>query len=128
MLATAIYFRLLYFIALELILIAGHSAIILGIGPDTQIFLPILLCLQLLIFYIMFGKVNSVFLILGIFGIAFLSVACAYNNQWIFFTGSTCIATYAYYSGYKKKLYPSYIWAVLNTVLAALSLYRLFIM
>lgn len=84
LLATAIYYRLFFYIALELILIAGHLAIILRIGPYTQLFLPILLCTQLLTFYFVFGKVK-IFLVLGILGIAFLSIGLAYNNQWIFF-------------------------------------------
>lgn len=124
LLLTAIYFRMLYFIALQLILIAGHAAILLGSGPYTQFFLPILMCCQLLTFYLMFGRENSVFLILGIFGIALLSMGFAYNDKWIFFSGSTFVAIYAYYSGYKGIL-PSYIWAILNTVIALLALYRI---
>ncbi|STY29205.1 Uncharacterised protein [Legionella wadsworthii] len=124
LLLTAIYFRMLYFIALQLILIAGHAAILLGSGPYTQFFLPILMCCQLLTFYLMFGRENSVFLILGIFGIALLSMGFAYNDKWIFFSGSTFVAIYAYYSGY-KGIPPSYIWAILNTVIALLALYRI---
>ncbi|AWN74201.1 hypothetical protein LEAN103870_13215 [Legionella anisa] len=124
LLVTAIYFRMLYFIALQLILIAGHAAILLGSGPYTQFFLPILMCCQLLTFYLMFGKENSVFLILGVFGIALLSMGFAYNDKWIFFSGSTLVAVYAYYSG-SKGLSPSYIWAILNTVIALLALYRI---
>ncbi|KTD73385.1 hypothetical protein [Legionella tucsonensis] len=124
LLVTAIYFRLFYFIALQLILIAGHAAILLGSGPYTQFFLPILMCCQLLTFYLMFGKENSVFLILGIFGIALLSMGFAYNDKWIFFSGSSLVAIYAYHSGY-KGLFPSYIWAILNTVIALLALYRI---
>ncbi|WP_237759415.1 hypothetical protein [Legionella parisiensis] len=115
---------MLYFIALQLILIAGHAAILLGSGPYTQFFLPILMCCQLLTFYLMFGKENSVFLILGIFGIALLSMGFAYNDKWIFFSGSTLVAVYAYYSEY-KGLSPSYIWAILNTVIALIALYRI---
>ncbi|MGL5742196.1 MAG: hypothetical protein ACRCXC_06440 [Legionella sp.] len=122
--ATAAYFRLLYFVALEFILIAGHTALILGSGPYTQFFLPVLLCFQLLVFYSMFGKENSIFLVLGVIGIALLSIGFAYNDQWIFFIGSSFIATYSYYSGY-RGLYPSYIWASLNTVFALFSLYKI---
>ncbi len=46
LLFTAIYYKLLYFIALELILAAGHLAILLGVGPYTQLALPVLLCFQ----------------------------------------------------------------------------------
>jgi hypothetical protein len=125
MLITAIHYRLFYFIALELILTAGHSAIVLGVGPYTQFSLPILLCLQLLIFYLMMSKENSIFLLIGIIGIALLSVGLAYDNQWIFFIGSTSIAVYAYYSGAKGR-HAAYVWAVLNTLFAAIALYKLY--
>ncbi|AUH72867.1 hypothetical protein [Legionella sainthelensi] len=124
LLATAVYYRLFFYIALELILMAGHLAIILRIGPYTQLFLPILLCTQLLTFYFVFGKIK-IFLVLGILGIAFLSIGLAYNNQWIFLSGSTFIATYSYYAGHKGQ-HPAYIWAGLNTALALIALYRIF--
>jgi hypothetical protein len=72
----------------------------------------------------MYGKENSVFLVLGIIGIALLSIGFAYDYQWVYFTGTIFVATYAYYSGY-KGLHPSYIWAALNTALAFLTLYRI---
>jgi hypothetical protein len=125
LLTTAIHYKLLYFIALELILIAGHLAIILGTGPYTQFALPVLLTLQLLIFYLMAGASHALFLLIGTVGIALLSVGFAYHNQWIFFSGSFFTALYAYYNGY--KLCPaSYIWAILNTIFALLALYKLF--
>ncbi|KTD68358.1 MULTISPECIES: hypothetical protein [Legionella] len=127
LLITAIYFRMLYFIALQLILLAGHAAILLGSGPYTQLFLPLLLCCQLLTFYLMLGKENRAFLILGIFGIALLSMGFAYNDKWIFFSGSTFVAIYAYYSGY-KGLPAAYIWGILNTAIALLALYRILLM
>lgn len=125
LLATAVHYRLFYFIALELILIAGHTAVILNIGPYSQFALPVLLCLQLLIFYLMYGKENSIFLLLGILGIALLSIGFSYDHQWVFCIGSTFIATYSYYSGCRGR-YPAYIWAVLNTVFALLSFYKIF--
>lgn len=125
LLATAIHYRLFYYIALELILIAGHAAILLGSGPYTQFALPVLLCFQLLIFYLMLGKEQNVFLFLGISGIALLSVGFAYNHQWVFFTGSAFIAIYSYYSGYRGR-HPAYIWAVLNTIFALLSICKIF--
>jgi hypothetical protein len=123
---TALYYKLVYFIALELILVAGHTAILIGVGPNTQLALPILLCLQLAIFYLMIGKENSVFLLIGIIGIGLLSSGFAYNNQWIFFSGSLFIAIYAYYSAYKGQL-PSYIWAILNTIFALIALDNIFL-
>ncbi|MFT4058591.1 MAG: hypothetical protein QM652_03485 [Legionella sp.] len=127
LLAVAIHYRLLYYVALELILIAGHTAIILGHGPYIQIALPILLCLQLLIFYLILNKDKSLILFLGICGIALLSLGFADDNQWLFFTGGAFIALYSYYSGYKGQ-YPAYIWAILNTIFSFLSFYKLFIL
>lgn len=124
LLITAIHFKLVYFIALELILVAGHSAILLNVGPYTQQALPVLLCFQLLIFYLMVGKENSIILFIGIVGIALLSLGFAYNNQWIFFSGSLFIAIYAYYNVFKGS-YPSFIWAILNTIFAGLALYKI---
>jgi hypothetical protein len=124
LLFTAIHFRLVYFVALELILAAGHSAILLGIGPNTQFALPIFLCLQLFIFYLMIGKENIFLLLIGIIGIALLSFGFAFNNQWIFFSGSSFVAIYAYYSAYRGQ-YASYIWAILNTIFSLIALYKL---
>lgn len=124
LLITAIHFKLVYFIALELILAAGHSAIVLGVGPNTQLALPILLCLQLFIFYLMIGKENIILLLIGIIGIALLSFGFAYNNQWIFFSGSSFVAIYAYYSAYKGQ-YASYIWAILNTIFSFIAFYKI---
>lgn len=127
LLITAFHFQLLYFIALEIILAAGHSAILLGVGTYIQIGLPVLLSFQLFIFYLMVGKENSIFLLIGIVGIALLSLGFSYNNQWIFFSGSLCISIYSYYNGYKGN-YPSYIWAILNTLFALIALYKLFLL
>jgi hypothetical protein len=126
LLITAIHYKLVYFIALEIILAAGHLAILIGIGRYIQIALPVLLCLQLLIFYLMVGKENSIFILIGIAGIALLSLGFSHSNQWVFFSGSFFIAIYAYYSGYKGS-YPSYIWAILNTLFALLALYKIFV-
>lgn len=125
LLVTAIHYKLLYFIALEIILAAGHLAILLNVGRYTQMALPVLLCLQLLIFYLMIGRDNSIFLLTGIIGIALHSIGFTYENPWIFFSGSSLIAIYGYHNAYKGN-YPSYIWAILNTVFALLVLYQLF--
>lgn len=124
LLVTAIHYNLIYFIALELILGAGHTSILLGMGPYIGAALPSLLCLQLLVFYLILGKENSIFVLIGIIGIALLSIGLAYNNQIIFFSGSSSVAIYAYYSAYKGQ-YVSYIWGVLNTVFASFALYKL---
>lgn len=126
LLITAIHYKILYFIALEIILVAGHTAILLEVGRYTQIALPVLLCFQLLIFYLMVGKENSIFLLIGVIGIALLSLGFAHTDQWIFFSGSLFIAIYAYHIGFKGR-YPAFIWAILNTVFALLALYQIFI-
>ncbi|HIC7359892.1 TPA: hypothetical protein ACW59Z_003255, partial [Legionella pneumophila] len=86
--------------------------------------LPSLLCLQLLVFYLMFGKENSIFLLTGIIGIALLSMGLAYNNQMIFFSGSSGVAVYSYYCAYRGQ-YICYIWGILNTIFASYALYQL---
>lgn len=125
LLITAIHFKLIYFIALEIILSAGHTALLLGVGRYTQLALPILLCTQLFIFYLMIGKENTLLLLIGIVGIALLSCGFSYNNQWIFFIGGSFVAIYAYYNAY-KGLYASYIWAIMNTLFAFSAFYKLF--
>lgn len=127
LLIAAIHFKLIYFIALEIILSAGHAALLLGIGRYTQLALPILLCTQLFIFYLMIGKENTFLLLIGIIGIALLSCGFSYNNQWIFFIGSSFVAIYAYYNAYKGQ-YASYIWAIMNTLFAFSAFYKLFLL
>lgn len=125
LLLVAVHYKLVYFVALELILATGHTAVLLGVGLYARVALPILLCIQLLLFYLMLGKKTSIFLLLGIVGIALMSLGFAYNHQWVFFIGSTCIAAYAYYCVYQSKHYnPCIIWAVLNTIFAFFSLYQ----
>lgn len=126
LLITAIYFQLLYFVALEIILAAGHTAILIGVGTFIRMSLPVLLCFQLLIFYLMVGKENLFLLLIGIIGIALLSLGFSHNDQWVFFSGSSLIAIYAYYNGYRGNP-PAYIWALLNTSFAFIALYKLFI-
>lgn len=122
---TAIYFQLFYFIALELILLAGHGTILLDVGPVLHLALPLLLCLQLLIFYFLSDRLNNMFLVIGVVGIALISAGFAYNNQWVFFSGSLGIAIYAYYSTQKNKA--CLLWAILNTLFASIALVRIVI-
>ena len=123
LLITSIYFRLFYFIALEIILIAGHSTILLKIGTILQLALPSLLCVQLLVFYFLSGRLNDIFLIIGIIGIAFISAGFAYNNQWVFFFGGAAIAIYAFYSARRNPV--SLLWAILNSLFAIIALFRI---
>ncbi len=125
LLITAIHYRLFYYIALELILIAGHLAIIFGSGPYTQLALPVLLSIQLFIFYLALGKKeNYFFLFLGICGIPFLSIGFAFTEPWEVLVGSFFIALYSLYNGY-KGVYPAYLWAVLNSIYILLALTKI---
>ncbi len=124
LLFTALHFRLIYFIALELIIIAGHGASLLQIGTTLQIAMPSLLTLQLFAFYCLSGQLSNIYLLIGIAGIAFHSIGFAYANQWIFFLGSMSIAIYAFYS-YKKGKKVALLWAVLNTLFALTAVYKI---
>lgn len=126
MLVVAIYYKLVYFIALEIILIAGHTAILLGIGPRLQVALPCLLSFQLFVYYLLTSQLRNPFLLIGIAGIGLLSVGFAFNNQWVFFSGSTAIAVYASYAAFKEK-FPCILWAILNTIFATSTLLNLLI-
>lgn len=121
LLMTAINFRLIYFIALELILISGHGGILLGIGTVLQLALPILLCLQLLIFYFLSDQLKDFFLIIGVIGIAVVSIGFAYQNEWIFFIGSISVAIYSFYCVNKGEK-ATFIWAILNSIFALITL------
>lgn len=124
MLVTAIFFHLTYFIALEMILIAGHGAVLLGIGSTLQIVLPILLTIQLLMYYFLIGELNNIYRVIGIFGIALLSIGFSYEHQWVFFLGSSAIAIYAFYETYKGE-YVALLWAVLNLMFVITTLFHL---
>jgi len=125
LLCTAIYFHLFYFIALELILIAGHTAILLGLGPYIQMSAPILLCFQLVVYYIISDNWNNKWVFLAIIGIALLSIGFAWHHALIFFFGSLFIAIYAWLN--VSKIPAAAIWAVTNSLFAIISLYRLII-
>lgn len=123
LLCTALHYQLIYFIALELILISGHSAIYLGIGPTLQVALPALLSLQLLFYYIVSGQFNNLYLLIGILGIAALSIGFSYNNEWVFMFGSLSVAIYALYSSRTVRV--SLIWVVLNSLFTLIMLSRI---
>lgn len=125
LLMTALHFKLIYFIALEMIVISGHAAILFDIGLKLQIALPILLSLQLLVFYYMSGQLTNLFILIGIAGIAFMSVGFAYQAPIIFFLGSVTIATYSIYEAQKNL--PAWIWGGMNILFSLVTLYRLFL-
>ncbi|KTD21147.1 hypothetical protein [Legionella londiniensis] len=114
LLVTAIYFKFTYFVALELILLAGHGSILLDIGPMLQILLPLMLCLQLLVYYLLSGELR-LFRFIGISGIALHSIGFSYENLWIFFFGSLGISIFALYQVFRGK-YIALLWAILNLV------------
>lgn len=124
LLFTALHFKLIYFIALELILIAGHGAAILHTGLTLQVAMPTLLTLQLLAFYFLSGQLNNIFLLIGITGIALHSIGFVYENQLIFFFGSFAIAIYAFYIFFKGKK-AAIVWAILNSLFSLIAIYKL---
>ena len=103
---------------------AGHAVILLKIGNMLQLALPILLTLQLLTFYFLSGQLNNLFLLIGIAGIAFLSLGFSYENQWIFFLGGSAVAIYAFHCTYKGKKI-ALLWAILNTLFALIAILKL---
>lgn len=123
-LLTAIYYRLTYFIALELILMSGHGAKLLGISPVLQLVLPILLCVQLFIYYLLSGQLKNVFLLIGIIGIALLPIGFSYTNQWVFLFGSVAIATFALYTAYTGRKI-ALLWAFFNLFLIGTAVFKL---
>jgi hypothetical protein len=126
LLLTAIYFRLTFFVALELILIAGHGAILLGIGQVLQAGIPILLTTQFLAYYLLSGQLNNIFRLIGIIGIALLSIAFAYENQWIFLYGSLAVSIFAFYQVYQKR-WAALLWAALNSIYAVIAAYKILV-
>lgn len=124
LLSTAINFKLTYFIALELILIAGHGAALLGLGTVSQVVLPILLCTQLLAYYVLSGQLHNIFRLIGIIGIALLSISFSYENQWIFFLGSLFVTIFSIYQ-VKQGRCVALIWVVLNMLFALIAAVRL---
>lgn len=125
LLLTAIQFRQFFFIALELILIAGHGTILLGIGSILQFAIPVLLSTQLLIFFYLLGQIDNIFLPIGIIGIACLSIGFAYAHNWLFFFGSVCLTIYAL--SCSKKTPVTLVWATLNAFFALIAIYKTFI-
>lgn len=123
LLSTAVFYRLIYYIALEVIVLDSHGAIFFGLGPAVELILPILLCLQLLVYYLLSGQL-SVIKMIGITGIATLSLGVSYNNPILIFIGCAAIATYSYYI-VGKGTRIGLIWAILNAVIALSTAIRL---
>jgi hypothetical protein len=123
MLISAIYFKFTYFVALEMIVIAGHGAVLLDLGTKAQIVLPILLCVQFLAYYLLSGQLNNIFRLVGIIGIALVSIAFSFANQWIFMFGCLCIAFFSFYLVYRGRIV-ALLWAVLNMTIVIISFFR----
>ena len=126
MLATAIYFQFTYYVALDIILIAGQGAILLGIGPFSQVILPILLCLQLLIYYLLIGQFKNIFRLIGIAGIALLSIAFANQNQLDLLLGSMGVVVFSFYQVYRGRPI-AILWGILYFIFAIISAYEIFL-
>lgn len=124
LLIYAIYLRLLYFIALELIIISGHTASLLGMNSILQMILPILLSIQLLAFYISSKQLNNVFILIGVFGIGMTSIGLVLEYSLVAFIGSFSVAIYAFYFAYTKNIFVL-IWAILNSSIAVIALIQL---
>lgn len=126
LLLCALYFKLTYYIALEMILISGHGAVLLGLGPLSQLIIPILLCLQLLMYYLLSGRLWNIFRLTGIAGIVLLTIGFAYEYyvQWFLLFGSLAVTVFSFYQVYRKR-FAAWIWAVLNILLACISLFKL---
>ncbi|MCC5792523.1 MAG: hypothetical protein JJT82_07965 [Legionellaceae bacterium] len=117
LLLTAIHFKLIFYIGLETILLAGHFSIMLGLHERIQIALPILLSLQLAVYYLLAGRLKNPWLWFGLTGIILLSLAFHYPQQWILFSGCVCISSYAFYRSVNTERI-SLLWAILNSLFA----------
>lgn len=126
LLFTAVYFKLIYFIALEMIILSGHGAILLGIGPVIQVILPILLSIQLFVYYWLSGSLKNIYRLLGIIGIALLSIGFSFEHAWVFCLGSLLVAIFATHSAYRGKP-AAIIWAVFNFCIAIFNAYLIII-
>jgi len=124
LLITAFYYKCTFFIALEMIIIAGHGAALLGLGHSSQIILPILLCIQLLFYYLLSGKLNDIYLIVGIIGIVFLTMSLSFGNVLYILLGSIGTAIYSISQVFKGKSI-ALIWAVLNVIAIFVTIYKI---
>ncbi|KTC65091.1 Uncharacterised protein (plasmid) [Legionella adelaidensis] len=125
LLFTALYFKLVYFIALELILIAGHGAILLGIGPIQQIILPSLLCLQLFVYYLLSNELKNIFRVIGVIGIALVSIGLSLTHIWVSLFGALSVAIYAGYEVHLGKSAAA-IWFFLNLIFVLITGFLIF--
>ena len=126
LLTTAIYFKIVYFIALELILLAGHGAVLLGMGLASQVSVPIMLTIQMMFYYLLNGQLNNPFRIIGVIGIAIISIGFLDVSPLILLTGNICVASYSYYHitvGHRAAV----IWFSLNLFFVFATAYTYFV-
>ena len=124
LLCTAIHFKLNFFIALELIIISGHGAALLNLGLVTQLALPALLSFQLFFYYLISNQLYNIYRLMGVIGVALLTISFAYKSVYLFFSGSLLIAVYAFYQ--TLKISPvAILWGILNTGFAVISLWHI---
>jgi len=124
MLVTAINFRILYFIVLEVILLSGHGSALLKLSPVISVSLPILLCIQLIIYYLLSKTYRDFYLFIGVIGIAIISIGFIVNNQLVFLIGSSFISLYAFFL-YCKGIKIALLWATVNAIFALVALVKL---
>lgn len=121
LLITALYFRLTFFIALELIILAAYGSHYLQLAPLLQFIIPILLCVQLLAYYMLSGRLNNIFIIIGMIGISLLVVGYVYQQILITEFANLFIAFFSFYTAYNKRSV-ALIWAFLNTTIFIIQL------
>lgn len=121
LLATALHYQITYFIVLETILLSGHGSVLLGLNHLISITLPILLCVQFIIYTLLSGTLKNVYLLLGIIGISFISIAFIIHNQLIFFIGGFTISTYSFYLFHQGRKI-ALLWAINNGFFALIAL------
>jgi len=107
-----------------MIIIAGHGAALLGLGHSSQIILPILLCIQLLFYYLLSGKLNDIYLIVGVVGIVFLTMSLSLDNVFYILLGSIGTAVFSISQVFKGKSI-ALIWAILNIMAIFITIYKL---
>ena len=107
-----------------MIFISGHAAILLGIGTISQIALPVLLSFQLLFYYLFSGQTSDFTIIIGVFGIALITVGFLINTALVLLLGSSLISIYAYLN-LEKSNNISVIWLILNLMFAFVALVRM---
>lgn len=124
LLITAIVYRQLYYIFLELILVSGSATSFLNFNSIVRGAIPMLLSLQVFLYFFMLGRFREKSLLIGCIGIALLSIGFAVANYWIYLFGSALVAIYSFLI-YLKGVKVALLWTILNTCFTLASAYSL---